>query len=712
MLTSVANWERQVVPQLQAIEVSFRSKGAVLLPLVPSFTDWDEFTAAVKSEWAMWKKDLLRYPAALVLLYAGLAFYEYDDNTFWPHFAAAAGSGPLPANQQQEINGAFAKAAKRFGLVLKLRGKGTDYVGSAVNFIGVPLALWDGFLTICEWALWRKDWKGLTDTDWADAIEKRSGSRRRLKAFLTDNRELATNLVQDILDVREILATNPDLALDGIAQASILRTEYFDEVPETAEFLRPDNPESLFQGRARIVWNERRKNLAVQLPGVSRDKLPATWHMGSRSQLAATSPDEFPLDSEAFCNSLVLTLKNRTGNESQRLRGLRSWGLFDIISGRLINVNTDELQLKSYTLIAQKEIDILSRSGFEEDDYPANECFKLRDGTDCFITRLWPTGNRAELRLQDGPESSKIISFRTRNQIEAHFFVGLGCKAAFFTRRDQDDVTMGYLPILCVAIPTGYFSDDKVELNRSFKVLIDGKRAAGHWEYREQHARIDSSLYFWKWSSAPILERKPEIRRVTGFGQLSEAFKSADLGGCRRFSIEATPHLQVHFNAEIVDKPSMGLESCWKNLPGAYLPLVLLCQSSIGMKWEELLLAKDVLAPNLPLSIYLLHKYAQHGLLLLRGHRWEIRESRAEIITLNRNALRVKYCGDPSKLWGLYARMSQRARHKMLPMIDIKNTRGEVPYLQMDEWPQYLRNEIEQYFETRGVTLSPILWTH
>lgn len=712
MLTELSEWEQKLRRDLGDFSPPTKAKAAGILPLVPSLADWDGFKAAVKSEWTIWKKDLLRYPVSLVLLYAGLAFYEYDDNTFWPHFAEAAGCGTLPANQQQEINGAFATAAKRFGLELKLRGKGTDFVGSAVNYIGVPLSLWDGFLTICEWALWRKDWKGLTNADWADAIEKRSGSRRRLTNFLTDNRELATNLIQDILDVREILAANPDLTLDGIAQASILRTEYFDEVPETADFLRPDNPESLFQGRARIVWNERRNNIVVQLPGISRHKLPATWHLDSRSQLAATNPDEFPLDSEAFCNSLVLTLKSKNGSESQRLRGLRSWGLFDMVSGRLINANSDELQLKSYTLVAQKEIDILSRSGFDEDDYPANERFELRDGKACFITRLWPTGKRAELRLQDGTQSQRKFSFRTRNRIEARFFVGLGCKAAFFARRDQDDVIMGYLPILCVAIPTGYFSDDKVELKRSFKVLIDGKRAEGHWEYREQHALIDSCLYFWKWSSAPILERKPEIRRVTGFGQLSDAFKSADLGGRRRFSIEAAPHLQVHFNAEIVDKPSMGLESCWKNLPGAYLPLVLLCQSSIGMKWEELLLAKDVLAPNLPLSIYLLHKYAQHGLLLLRGHRWEIRESRAEIVTLNRNTLRVKYCGDPSKLWGLYTRMSQRARHKMLPMIDVKNTRGEIPYLEMDDWPQYLRTEIEIYFKNSGVNLSPILWTH
>jgi len=179
----------------------------------------------VSSEWEKWKCGLWQHPSCLLLLYAGLAFYEYDENTFWPQFAKSVGSSPLPANQQQEINGAFAKAAKHFSLRLKPRDNGTDYVGSAIHYIGIPLSLWDGFLDICEWALWRKDWKTLSDEEWKEVVEKRAGGRRRLRKFLTDNRDTACTFVQEMLDAREILTKDTGLTISNIAQASILRVE-------------------------------------------------------------------------------------------------------------------------------------------------------------------------------------------------------------------------------------------------------------------------------------------------------------------------------------------------------------------------------------------------------------------------------------------------------------------------------------------------------
>jgi hypothetical protein len=712
MPSALSDWENRLAKSFQKLEQSSRIKAAVLLPLVPSLSDWDEFKISIKADWLSWKRDLLRYRACLVMLYSGLAYYEYDENTFWPQFAEAAGSEPLPANRQQEINGAFAEAAKFFALPVKRRNSGTDFVGSALHYIGVPLSLWDGFLAMCEWALWRKDWKTLTDSDWTNAVNKRSGSRRRLKNFLTYNRQLATGLIQDMLDVREILATSSDMTLGSIAQATILRAEYFDEVPETADFLRPGNPDSLFQGRARIVWNERHSRISVQVPGVSRDKLPATWHMGARSHPAGLSPDELSLNSDAFCKSLLLTLTSGNGSETQRLRGLSSWGLFDIDSGgRVVDPNRDELPLKNYMVVSLKEMESLFRSGFDEDDYPANERFELTDGSACFITRLCPLGKHAEVRIKASTQNLKILHFRTRTKIEARFFVGWGRKAAYFSRTGEAQITMGHLPILCVAIPNGYFNDNNTELERRFKVLIDGIPTAGHWEFRDHHAAIDSQFYFWRWNKKPYLERKPGVNKLTGFGQLAEAFKSPDLRGNHIFAIEALPHIRVEFEAEIVDRPSIGLDNCWQNLPGAFLPLLLVCQSPPGMKWEDLLLAKDMIAPESSLSPYLLHKYAQHGILLLRGHRWEIRESRAEIFPLDRRTSQLKFCGDPSKLWGLYKQLSKNSPYKMLPMIEVKNNRGEVPYLQMD-WPQYLREEIEKYFEHNGVVLGPILWTH
>src|SRR5262249_26467410 len=145
---------------------------AALLPVIPDRGMWEEFLGCVGAEWKDWKVQLLKYPSCLLILYCGLAFYEYDEHTFWPQFAKAVGSDALPVNQQTEINGAFAEAASHFRLAVKRRDNGTDFVGSAVNQIGIPLSLWEGFLDICEWALWRKDWQSLSSEDWAEAIEK------------------------------------------------------------------------------------------------------------------------------------------------------------------------------------------------------------------------------------------------------------------------------------------------------------------------------------------------------------------------------------------------------------------------------------------------------------------------------------------------------------------------------------------------------------
>jgi hypothetical protein len=191
--------------------------------------------------------------------------------------------------------------------------------------------------------LWRKDWKTLSDEEWKDVIDSRCGGRRRLKKFLIENRDTASNFVQEMLDAREILTKETDLTVGNISQASILRAEYFDDVPETAEFLRPQNPDSLFQDRARLIWNEQRRRIGVQLPSVEQNKLPAIWRIGEHSQAATNSPDELSLNSEAFRNSLLLSLESGVRNEVQRLRGLTSWGLFDLVSGgRLINADRDD----------------------------------------------------------------------------------------------------------------------------------------------------------------------------------------------------------------------------------------------------------------------------------------------------------------------------------------------------------------------------------
>lgn len=544
------NWENSFASAIQKIALPKRSRAGVLLSVVPDHSQWDDYLSSIRTEWQNWRPTLWQHQSCLLVLYAGLAFYEYDENTFWPQFAKSVGSDPLPANQQQEINGAFAKATKYFGLELKLRDNGTDFVGSAVHYIGIPLSLWDGFLGICEWALWRADWKTLSDEEWKEAVEKRAGGRQRLKRFLTGNRDTASSFIQEILDVRDILASDTNLTISSLLKASILRAEYFDEVPETAEFLRL-NPDFLFQDRARLIWNEQRKQLCLQLPSVEQEKLPATWHVGTHSQGAAPSPDALILNSGAFRNPLLLTLESGNHSETQRLRGVDSWGLFDTEGGgRLVNMNRDELPLKSYTLVSLKKIEIL-REGFDENENPVNEQFELADGTPCFVTRLWPTGKYAEVRVQDGNQVQRIIHFKSRTRIEICFFVGWGRKAAYFSRPTPNKIKMDHLPVLCVSIPNNYFRNNDVELARSFKVLIDGKSASGRWERRNVHVSTDSEFYNWKWDKRPFLERKPGINILTSFAQLRDAYRSPDLGGNRTIAIESIPHIRKSFDVEL-----------------------------------------------------------------------------------------------------------------------------------------------------------------
>ncbi len=404
------------------------------------------------------------------MLYCGLAFYEYDENTFWPQFAKIVGSQNLSPNQQTEINDAFGVAARQFQFELKRRDKRTDFVGTAVNLIGIPLSLWDGFLEICDWAAWQQDWKSLPDQEWAESIEKRSGSRTRLKRFLIENRESAGRFIQEVLDAREILASDPHLTLKDMAQASILRQEYFDDVPETADFLRPHDPDSLFRYRVRLVWDERRQNISLLLPAVSRDKLPALWRVGSRQQEAAPSPDELVLNSEAFSPSLAVSLEIGDEREEQRVRGVNEWGLFDLENGgRLTNIGRDQLPLRSYALVSRHEMEVVSRDGFDDSESQVNERFELSDGTVCFLTRLWSTGKHAELCVRASEQSSRSIRFKTRARVEARFITGWGAKAAHFNRTPDGKIKIDHLPIPCVAIPSGYFKDNSAALDQNFR---------------------------------------------------------------------------------------------------------------------------------------------------------------------------------------------------------------------------------------------------
>ena len=341
ILTELIQRERDLRGQLellrrkriQQIDESTRQSAGALLSVIPKREEWNKFLNLVQS----WYSEKDKYPCHLLILYDGLAFYEYDASSFWPQFAKAVGSEQLPANQQSEINKAFARAARTCGLPILQRPDSTDYVGSAVHHIGVPLSLWDDFLEICEWLLSQDFWTGWSDEEWSGVVTRRAGGRTRLKNFLLGNRETASDFIQEMHNARKILSEDQSLTISDVQQASLLRQEYFDEVPETADFLRPTDPESLLQDRARLVWDEDSACISLHLPAVPHDKLPATWKIGTHTQEAASTPDTLILNAAAFDSSLVLELQSGQESESQWLQGIVPWGLFDSERNRFVN---------------------------------------------------------------------------------------------------------------------------------------------------------------------------------------------------------------------------------------------------------------------------------------------------------------------------------------------------------------------------------------
>lgn len=105
-----------------------------------------------------------------------------------------------------------------------------------------------------------------------------------------------------MLDALEILTEDAQLNLSDIRQASILRDEYFEEVSEAAEFLRPNDPESLLQRRPRLLWKNNR--IAIHLPPVVEKG--AAWCSGEETKPASDCATEFPVHSKAFQERLTI----------------------------------------------------------------------------------------------------------------------------------------------------------------------------------------------------------------------------------------------------------------------------------------------------------------------------------------------------------------------------------------------------------------------
>ena len=129
------------------------------------------------------------------------------------------------------------------------------------------------------------------------------------------------------------------------------------------------------------------------------------------------------------------------------------------------------------------------------------------------------------------------------------------------------------------------------------------------------------------------------------------------------------------------------------------------------MSYDELILAKEAIAPKLKLKCYLLRKYSMFGYVIKYGKKWVIKKSVASFLKKNNNYCLLYYCGDPSIIWGLYRRMHGKAKNHILPKVNIVNKRGELPYLSM-EWDIEHTYNIKSFLTRKGVLFQKELWNH
>jgi hypothetical protein len=107
-------WEERCREEIARIPADSRNRAGALLPCVPERAEWESLQQALKESWWSFENCLHLYPHMLLTLYAGLAFHEYEDNTFWPQFWRFVGVTPIQT-KQNAINESFARAARFVG---------------------------------------------------------------------------------------------------------------------------------------------------------------------------------------------------------------------------------------------------------------------------------------------------------------------------------------------------------------------------------------------------------------------------------------------------------------------------------------------------------------------------------------------------------------------------------------------------------------------
>lgn len=665
--------------RIAEIPATSRGKAGALLRSVPEEADWVKFQQVIRASWKFLENYPHHFPPhCLLTLYAAVAFHEYDDNTFWPQFCRAVGVDHLPANRQTAINELFADAAQQAGLPILKHGGYRWFVGSAVFFIGVPVALWDGFLGVCDWALWHSGWELLSDAAWDESMAKRCGGRKRLLNFLTDNRATAAGFIHEMLAARKLLTEDPTANLADVSP-NIDRREYFEKVPETAEFLRPDNPDSLLDDRPRLIWREER--IALHLPPVLTEG--AIWKFENEQRPACDIATEFPVNSGAFRDQLCVELHRGLSHEVVRVAGLQPFGLFDEQRGRFANTGRTRLPANSYRLVSNVPLEEIAAQGWAESE--RNEPVQLEDGTGAFVTSLWPTKNRPTLSINGG----RNIEFGRRQRVNVRVYSGCDDSHVFrFALKDDGGLLMERMPVLVLEIPVGFLPDEPGLLNREFRVSVNGRHVPGEWKFYEDYPSNAPEWEYslWKWSE------------VVPPGDYEIQVESSRVG-VLPFGIRRSQHVTVGSATD---------DAIWPTLHGdKFWIWVLLSQIQDEATWEEFWIARQAVAGFRDLHVNQndWRKLEEHGFLSVR-RKIEIQRSCLALKPISNGTFVGYFAGLVNRLYGLVRSVAPTRR------IEAKQEHGLPPHLEI-HWAANQWQSVRSICSREGIEVkNNSLWNH
>ena len=417
----IRQWEDWFAGQWKMLQA--RGAGG-MLGLIPDRARWESFARV----WRERRPDQLLerledYPHALVALIDGLAFFAYDEGRYWPQFGREI--WPVSIVQQTRIRAGYKWACDQLRLPF-ISGRGCELaVATAVYQIGIPISMWADALEFAEAILRKPGWSSWDSQRWESEVDNRTPTHPRLRSFLTNNEVSAREIVAEMGAVRDLARDNPDATIADLRRlrpSSTLRDEYFDDVPETADFLRPSDPVSLLAHLPFVEWDRERLAVYLSLPAVTEAQ--TSWVVNGQRIPARANPIRFRLGHAAFARRISVTLD---GPEpaSFDLDGIEPWGILNLSRGRLVRWSgAPELTLVSdeYMLISERPFAAIELHGFDTHNYDVNSETRLADGSCCYVTVLSPERDDASVtvRWRDGHSDAvqeKRIGLRARRSV-------------------------------------------------------------------------------------------------------------------------------------------------------------------------------------------------------------------------------------------------------------------------------------------------------